>query len=823
MDDLLKDLRFAARMLAKSPLLTGAALLSLALALGANTTIFTLVNAVFLRGLPVAEPERLVTIHTYDAGHQRDFLPVSRPNYKDLRDNADVLKNLAEYFVVDANLRAGDGEPEQLTGRLVTSNYFTTLGVTAHIGRLFVSEGNDDVPGSEPLAVLSYRLWSRRFGSDPGVLGQTVLLNNQPFTVVGVTPRGFTGVRVLDNPAFWVPVSMHQSILTGTLATYFDHRRALISHLVGRLAPGVSEEAARQAITRLGESLREQFPNHNKDRSFTVLSLQESMVGAEQRELLLRAGFLLMIVVGLVLLVACANVANLLLARSASRRKEIALRLALGAPRWRIVRQLLAESLLLAFVAGLTGLVIAFWARQALWSLRPPILTASPLDLRFDPRVLLFTLVVTVVTGVLFGLAPALQSARRDLASGLSQTSDGATGMTRVLSFRNLLVVGQVALSLVALFSSGLFLRSLSQAAHIDVGFAPEKLAVMSFNVGLADYDSDRGALLFDSIVERARVVPGIESASLTTIMPFTGRDHFQRTVMVEGRGVRDDNNAMLVPVTTTDADFFKVLGVELLTGRDLHATDRADTTPVAVINEAMAERFWPHEDAVGKRFHFLGQDTLREVVGIVRTTKFQTLGEPPQALVYMPRQQNYVPAMSLVVRAEGDPEQTLGTVRNEIRNLEPHLAITGAQTASTALQQALWAPRMAAVLLSMLGGLALLMASIGIYGVMSYTVSQRGRELAIHIAMGADRSKVLHLVLGQGMKVVAVGLLTGALAAFAAGRSISSLLYNVAPGDLLTFIGTFMILTLVAFGANLVPALRATAVNPVAALRFER
>ena len=436
---------------------------------------------------------------------------------------------------------------------------------------------------------------------------------------------------------------------------------------------------------------------------------------------------------------------------------------------------------------------------------------------------LLFTLVLTVITGVLFGLAPALQSTRRDLVSGLSQSSDGATGMARVLSFRNLLVVGQVALSLVALFSSGLFLRSLSQATHIDVGFEPDKLAVMSVNVGLAGYDRDRGAPLFDSLTERVRVLPGVESASLTTIMPFTGRDHFQRTVMVEGRGPRDDNNAILVPVTTTDADFFKVLGVPLRAGRDLEPSDRIDSIPVAVINEAMAERFWPGDDALGKRFHFLGQDTLREVVGVVHTTKFQALGEPPQPLVYLPRQQNYVPAMSLVVRAVGDPEQMLGTVQSEIRRLEPHLAITEAQTATAALQKALWAPRMTAVLLSLLGGLALLMASIGIYGVMSYTVSQRERELAIHVAMGADRAKVLRLVLVQGMKVVAVGLLTGALAAFVAGRSIASLLYSVTPGDLPTFFGTLAILTAVAFAANLVPALRATAVNPVAALRFER
>lgn len=823
MEDLLKDLRFAVKMLKKSPLVSAVALLSLALALGANTTIFSLVNAVFLRGLPVSDAERLVTIHTFDASHQLDLLPVSRPNYQDLRDHAEVLSDLAQYFVVDANLRVGDSEPEQLTGRMVTSNYFTTLGVTAALGRLLVSTGKDDIPGSEPIVVVSYRLWSRRFGEDPGIIGQTVLLNNQPFTVVGVAPQGFTGVRVLDNPAFWLPVSMHQSILTGTLASYFDHRRALISHLFGRLAPGVSVAAARQAISQLGESLQEQFPKDNKDRTFTLFSLRESMVGGDQRDLFVRAGFLLMIVVGLVLVVACANVANLLLARSASRRREIALRLALGATRGRIVRQLLIESLVLSFLAGLGGLAIAFWARRALWALRPPFLSQSPLDLSFDPRVLSFTLILTALTGLLFGLAPALQSARRDLISGLAQTSDSATGMGRVLSFRNLLVIGQVALSMVALFGSGLFLRSLGEATRIDVGFRPEKLAVMSFNLGLAGYDRDRGEALFDRIIERVETTPGIDRASLTTVMPFTGRDHFQRTVLVEGRDAGDNNNGILVPVVTTEEGFFDVLGVELLKGRDLRSIDRLDSSPVAVINLTMAERFWPAEDALGKRFNFLGQDTLREVVGIVRTTKFQALGEPPQSMVYIPRRQNYAPAMSLVVRAVGDPEKALSTVNKEIRALEPNLAITDAQTAKAAIQQALWAPRMTAALLALLGALALLMASIGIYGVMSYTISQRRREIAIHMAMGADRRQVLRLVLTQGMKVVGTGLGLGVLACLVSGRSIAALLYGVPPSDFVTFAGTLVILTLVALGANLVPALRATAVNPVSALRFER
>jgi predicted permease len=547
------------------------------------------------------------------------------------------------------------------------------------------------------------------------------------------------------------------------------------------------------------------------------------MVGVDERGGFLQAGGLLLTVVGLVLLIACANVANLLLGRSASRRREIALRLALGAPRLRIVRQLLVESLALALLAGLSGLAIAFWARRALWAMRPPFLADSPIDLSFDPRVLGFTLIVTLLTGLLFGLLPALQGSRQGLVTDLVQASDSATGMTRVLSFRNLLVAGQIALSLVALVGSGLFLRSLGEATRTDVGFAPGKLAVMSFNLGLAGYDDARGEILFDRMVEHVRTLPGIEGASLTTIMPFTGRDHFQRTVIVEGRSPADDDNAKLVPVTTTDADLFSVLGVRLLRGRELSTLDRADAAPVAVINEAMAELFWSGGEAIGQRFHFLGQDVVREVVGIVHTTKFQAIGESPQPLVYIPRWQSYVPAMSLVARAAADPETILGTLQSELRSLEPSLAITDVQTGGAAVEQALWPPRMAATLLAVLGLLALLLAAVGIYGVTSYTVSQRRREISIRMAMGAGRGAVLRLVLTQGLEVAAIGLLLGAAVAFVAGRSIAALLYGVSPADPATFLLTAAVLALVALGANLLPAVRATAVDPAATLRFER
>ena len=823
MDNLLNDLRFAARMLRKSPLVTGAAVLSLALALGANTTLFTLVNAVFLRGLPVEEPERLITIHTEDTGMGLEYLPVSRPNYLDLRNSIDQVSGTGHYFFTNANLRFGDGEPQQMLGRMVSSNYFTLLGVSPQIGRLFTDEGNDEVPGSEPVIVLSHGTWTRQMGSDPDVLGKTVYINQAPFTVIGVTQPGFTGLLVLQEPAFWVPVSMHESVLTADLLPYYDHRRALLSNVFARLAPSVSVDTARQAIQRLGKSLEEEYPDHNVNRGFQVVTLPESMLGPNQRDVFLQAGGLMMLIVGLVLLVACANVANLLLARAASRRREIAVRLALGAPRARIVRQLLAESLLLALVAGGLGLLFAHWAKSAAWSLRPPFLANTPLDLSFDPRVLGFTLLLTVVTGLLFGLAPSLQATRRDLVSDLMQTADTAAGMSRIFSFRNLLVIGQVAFSLVALIGSGLFLRSLSEANRIDLGFEPQGLALLTFSPSLAGLGPVEGEQVFERVTERVQSLPGVEEASLTSAMPMLPGGAFQRTVLVENRDPEDENNAVLVPVITTDVGFFQTLGIELLQGRRLGTEDRADTVPVAVINRAMADRFWPEEDALGKRFNFLGDPAQREVVGIVETTKFLTLGEEPQPLAYLPRKQSFAPNMTLVARTGGDPAAMIGTLSRAVREIEPNLALTNLNTAEAAVQQALWAPRTAARLLALLGLLALVLATLGIYGVMSYTVGQRRREISIHMAMGADRSSVLKLILSQGLRVVAVGLVLGCGVALIAAQAITALLYGVPPSDPITYLITLLILSLVALGANLLPALRATSVPPTAVLQFER
>ncbi|MEM8995880.1 MAG: ABC transporter permease [Acidobacteriota bacterium] len=824
MSDLGKDLRFAVRMLGKNPLVTAAAVVSLAIGIGANTAIFSLINAVLLRSLPVDDPAGLVAIYTTDDVQRNgQFMPISRPNAADIRDGtASVFSEVATFSFGGVGLSAADGDPTPAGMQLVSSNYFETLGVEPALGRFFTDRGRDDEFGSEPYAVISHRFFTERFGADPSIVGASVRLNRQSVDIIGVAPPGFNGTLVLGNTDLWVPASMRSALLTGFMAEVIDDRRALVSFAVARLRDGASLEQATAKLEGLGVGLREQHPVDNKDRGFTALPIAVAAVGPNQMALYERMGLLLLTVVGLVLLIACGNVANLLLGRAAARRREIAVRLAMGASRGRLVRQLLCESLVLAGVAGTLGLVFAVWARQGLWALRPPFLDRSNLDLSFDPRVLGFTALVAVGTGVLFGLAPAIRGTRLDLVDGLTRPSDSADGLGRLFSFRNLLLIGQVALSAVALVGSGLFLRSLEEALEVDLGYRPEQLVSVDLNLGQAGYDAGRGELFFDQVLERARRLPGVKSASLTTIMPLSGGG-FWRTVIVEGRGEGDENNRILVPVNSTDTDVLETLGVQLVAGRDFTDADRGEGLPVAMVNRAMAETFWPGADPIGERFHFIGQDVVREVVGVVADSKHRAVGEEPQPQVYVPRRQNYQPLMTLAMRTAGEPTATLGALRGEIRNLDGELPMLNEQSGDALVRQGLWPARMSAVLLGVLGGVALVLASIGIYGVMAYTVSQRDREIAIRMALGADRSSVLRLVLRQGLAVVATGLVLGlGVAAFAA-RGLGDLIYGVSPSDPLILGGTAAVLVSVALLALWAPAHRATAVKPSRGLRFER
>jgi predicted permease len=827
MTTLLHDLKYGARLLAKTPGFTVIAALSLALGIGANTTIFTLVNAVLLNPLPVEDPGQLVSVWTNDernnqgAGAAFGFLQTSPMNFRDLRDKNDVFSGMTAHVAVPLNITGGTGNPEQIVGEMVTGNYFSVLGARPQIGRGFL-EDEDRNPGEKLVAVLGYGEWQKRYGGDPSIVGRTISLNGAVFTVVGVMPKGFKGTNAIGAPALWVPYMTYPQTTNGFFRELAEptSRRGLVFNITGRLKPGVSVQQAEANLKTIARQLEQEYPNDNKGRNVTLVPLAQATINPGFRDNIVKAGGLLMTIVGLVLLIACANVANLLLARAAARQKEIAVRLSLGAGRGRLIRQLLTEGTLLAVIGGAAGLLLAYWAQGLLWSFRPPFLAADAIDLHPDVRVLLFTLGVSIATGVVFGLAPALQASRPDLVVELKEKTSAPTGSNRLFSLRNVLVSAQVALSLVALVGAGLFLRSLQHAQQISPGFDTDHLAVLSFDLGAQGYTEERGRQFQQRVLERAAAVPGVQSASVASTVPlFAGG--FARTVFLEGQDASDRRAGKLVQISVVGAHYLETLGIPLMRGRALSELDQPNTPMAVVINETMAKRFWPEQDAIGKRFKFFGQEVFNQVVGIAKDSKYNFIGEEATPFIYQATTQVYQPQLSLFVKA-ARPQAVLGTVRGEVQQNDRNLPLTGVFTLNEIFDQALWAPRMAASLLAVFAGLSLVLSVIGIYGVMAYAVSQRTRELGIRMALGASRGDVLRLVVMQGLRLTVMGVVFGLAASFAATRLIASLLYDVSPTDIVTFTAVPALLAAAALVASYLPALRATRIDPMVALRYE-
>jgi predicted permease len=821
MGTLWQDIRFGSRMLFKSRAFTVVAVLSLALGIGANTTIFTLINTVLLQSLPVAEPSQLMSVFGTDEnnkGNQLDFAPVSYPNYVDYRDQNDVFTGLLVFGGAAMSL-SGTGEPEQINGLMVSGNYFDLLGVKAARGRTFLPE-EDSTPGTHPVIVLSHALWQRRFGGDPSIVGKTLTFNNQGFTVIGIAPPNFRGTFAIGASDFWVPMAMHDQVLTGTVRKWFDERRALLFNIIGRLKPGVTREQAQAALQTIGRRLEQEYPKANEKRNVMLVPLAQSTIDPNQRDLFVRAGGLMTTVVGLVLLIACANVANLMLARATARRKEIAIRVAIGAGRMRIIRQLLTESVLLAVLGGALGLFLAYWATELLWAFRPPFFNQNDLSLRLDGRVLAYTTLISLLTGIIFGLAPALQSSRTDLVTELKEKSGPPKQTRQRFNLRNLLVVSQVALSLVALIGAGLFLRSLSNAQRLNPGFETEKMMVLSFDLGAQGYNETRGREFDQQMQARVEGIPGVHSAAVASNPPLN--PGLLRSVFIEGQEPPAGGRGILTLVTTVGTKYFETMGIPVLRGRDFGATDQETSVKVVVVNEAFARRFWPNEDAVGKRFKFFGDDFQTEVAGVVRNSDLVSLGEDPRPIAYLPLAQNYSPGITLHVRTDGDPRTVLATVRREVQALDPNLPLIAVSPISEVLDQVLWAPRMGAALLVVFGLLALVLAAVGIYGVLAYSVSQRTHEIGLRMALGAQRGDVLKMIVRQGMTLTLIGVVVGLAVAFLVTRFMESLLYGVAATDPLTFMGVSLVLAAVALLATFIPARRATRVDPMIALRHE-
>jgi putative ABC transport system permease protein len=815
MERLWKDIRFALRTFTKSPAFAITAVVSLALGIGVNTTIFTIINTLFLNPLPVERVSEIVAVYTIDKNNTSQLgnvLQVSYPNYKDFRDRNSSFSSMAAYSFPIAGSVSTGGEGEPIFVELVTGNYFATLGVRPLLGRLVGTE-DDRVPGASPVMVLGHRMWQRQFGGKRDVLGQTVMVNGTVFTVVGVAPEGFRGVNSLFGPDAWAPVMMYRELLPSQFRSWVDERRALAFNVAARLKPGVTIEQAGAEMVALAKSLETEYPAPNQGRTTTLRPLTTATIFPGVREALVLGGAVLMVIVGLVLLIACSNVANLLLARATARTQEIAVRLALGANRSRLVRQLMTENVLLSLIGGALGVLVAVWSLRVIWSTRPSLAPQNFVEPRLDATVLAFTLGISVVTGVVFGLAPAIQSSRASVVGALKDNTRSAGRRRRTFGLGNLLIVGQVALSLVALITAALFLRSSQAASHIDPGFDGEHVAVMTVTPGQQGYEQARGEQFYRDVLTAVRAVPGVTAASWGTNLPLFG--FVQRSLFVEGR-------ESLPPVLTTtidvDAGYFDTTSIALLRGRDFREADRTGP-PVAIVNDTMARRYWPNSDAVGKRFRFYVEQEYREVVGVVKTVKYATLGEDPQPAAYRPLQQAYSDTAVLYVRAARDPAAIIEPVRRVIHQHDPRIPVQNAQVVKDVISQSLWAVNLAAGLLGVFGLLALVLACVGLYGVMSYSVGQRTREIGLRMALGAGRGDVLGLVLRQGLTLVGAGVVLGVAGALAASRLVRTLLFQ-SPSDPLSFIGASGALIAVAVLASLVPARRASRVDPVITLR---
>lgn len=811
---MLDDLVYGLRGLARNRGFAMAAILSLGLGIGANTTVFTLLNAILLRPLPmVAQPERLAAVYTLDPRNP-GYLYCSFPNFLDFRDKNQVFSSIFAYTGVNLNV-TGRGDPEMVMGQMVTSGYFAALGVAPVVGRGFRSE-EDAVPGASAVAVISYRLWRRRFGGDPRATEQTIGLNGRPYTIIGVAPAGFEGLDTLTASDVWVPMMMYREVYPNALAV--NQRRALLFKVVGRLKPGVSLPQAEAGMQVLAQDLERQYPRDNQGRRVKLTSITEAALPPRSRETISHASLVLLIVSSLVLLIACGNVANLLLARAAARNKEITVRLALGATRGRLVRQLLTESTVLALAGGAAGLAVARWARDLLWSLRPPMFSFAAVHLDLDGRVLAYSLGVSLATGMIFGLVPALRATRGDLASDLKERT-GRGSASGGWQPRRALVMIQVALSVVALVGASLFLRSLSNADGIDPGFDAAHVGIVLFNVAEHGYNEERGRDFQRRALERASTVPGVISASLATDWPF--HVSFARTVLLEGQEDTANGVGRRSLVSVVWPGFLRTVSIPLLRGRDLSPLDGETAPRVALVSEVAAAAFWPGENPLGKRMRFSGDSAPVEVVGVARNATYIEIGERPQPMIYVSLMQYYYPTSVIYIRTAGNPEPVLASVRREVQALDRNLLLQS-QSTRDIIHEALWAQRLSADLLAVFGSLALLLATIGIYGVISYSVSQRTREIGIRMALGATPGELQALVLGEGIRMVAIGIGAGALLALAVSRAVESMLFVVGARDAFTFLMVPAILALVAVVACWIPARRATRIDPGRALREE-
>jgi putative ABC transport system permease protein len=813
MNTLLADLRFGVRMLLKSPTVTIVAIVALMLGIGANTAIFSVVHAVLLRSFPYGNPDQLVLVWEKRQGGRTDQNVINLANFSDWKAQNQVFSDMAVFFDRSINL-SGDGEPEEVPMQFATTNLFSVLGTNPILGRTFVADDGKNGFVAPTAAVISYALWQRRYGGDSQIIGRQIVLNNKPVAVIGVMPANFgwhiqRGTEASKPADIWLPFQ-----LTSDLQT----RRGRVSCCVARMKPGVTIDQARREMETISARLAQQYPDFNATWGTNVVPLRTQFTGEIRRPLLIVLG-----AVGFVLLIACANVANLLLARASARRKEIAVRAGLGASRWRIARQLLTESILLSLIGGTLGVLVAWWGTKALVALSPPAL----IDLQrvsVNLPVLGFTLGLSLLTGLFFGLAPALEATRFDLQGSLKEGGKNVGGSAGTAYLRNAFVVTQVALALVLLVGAGLLVRSLNRLQSVDPGFNSENLLTVRVSLPFGKYDTDQKRIdFFQQAMTQLRTLPGVASVGAINTAPFTGL-YSGTNVEIAGAPALPPGQELKTGVCVTDANYFQTMQIPLLRGRMYTQQETVEMRHVVLVNETFVKKNLNGEDPLGKRLiiYMKQQNDPTEIIGVVADHKHLGLDQAVEPMVYWPHAELVYGGMTMMLRTNGDPTSLAPAVRGVIRSLDPQQPIGEISTMESLLSVSVARARFSASLLTVFSIVALVMAAVGIYGVMSYTVLQRTHEIGVRMALGAQRADVLNLVLKKGIVLGAVGVVVGLAASFALTRLIATLLFEVTTTDARTFAAVAAGLFLITLLACYLPARRATKVDPLKALRYE-
>jgi putative ABC transport system permease protein len=813
--NLISDLRFGWRRLRRSPGFAFVAIVSLALGIGANTAIFSLVNAVVLRKSPLERPEELLDVYFSFPGIE--YGSFSYPDYVDVRDDMGAaFSSMAAMHLSFVQRDLGDSF-EPLAVELITGEYFPLRGLRPALGRLLGPE--DDVsPGGHPVVVLSHAYWQSSFAGDPGIIGREVRVNGSPYEVVGVAPAEYEGDLRGLAPQLYLPMMMVDR-LQPTTSSELEARGNHSLFVKARLAPGTSQQEVETRLANIATRLRAAYPGEwVAGNKFVVLPTAEVIMNPMIDGVLVAISALLSVVVGLVLLIACANLAGFLLAQAQDRRKEIAIRLALGARRSALIRQLLTETVALALVGGIVGIGLSMALLELLVSIDLPLPFPITLDLAPDARVLGFAFLVSVVAGVLFGLAPALQSTNPDVAQTLKDETAGGAAKQR-FPVRDILVAGQVAMSLVLLVGAGLFLRSLQARQDVDPGFGDAPAGIVSFTIPSDRYDRDEARVLMRSALERIAAIPDVSAVGMTSNLHLNLLNTSWRDVNIDGLEPPPGQQAFLIDYATADAGYFEAVGIPIVSGRTFDdAIDVADASPVAIVNQAFAERFWPGENAVGRMFR---SDTLQiSIVGIARTAKIRSIGEAPRPMLYRPASQAYTSSPTVVARTRGDDDALAIEMSAILRSLDPDLVMFETKTMERHLASLLLPFRLGAVVLMAMSGLALLLAIIGLYGVVSYAVSRRTREVGIRMSLGAEPGSVVRLIMGGGLKLLVAGSIIGIVLSLAGSLAVRGLLYGVQPIDPVAFLLVPAVLAAVTLMAAWLAARRASRIDPVQAMR---